>query len=180
MPVTSRQIASVLTAALLLSCGPCFATATLTLAWAPSDMAGLGGYRVYEGSASQNYTFMQDVGTATNATISGLLPGTTYYFTVTDYDINGLESLFATEISYTVPPVVPTLSVTLNQSRQVVLSGSAPPGYVYEVQARPFPNSSGWTVIGSVTVDSNNSFQFTDTTGMTNQVQFYRLHQTYP
>ena len=41
--------------------------------------------------------------------MSNLLNGTTYFFAVTAYDTNGLESDFSTEISYTIPepPVIP-------------------------------------------------------------------------
>ncbi len=176
-----RRLALMLVVALLTS-AHCFATGTLALTWGASNFVGLGGYRVYEGLASQNYTVVKDVGTATTATITGLLPGTTYYFTVTDYDLTGAESSFAPEISFTVPPSA-TLSITLNQSGQAVLSGIAPLGYTYDVQvcnAFPYSQPTSWTVIGSVTVDSNNSFNFTSPTIATNQSLFYRLRQSYP
>ena len=36
-------------------------------------------------------------------TISGLVPGATYYFAATTYNAAGLESPFSSEVSYLVP-----------------------------------------------------------------------------
>lgn len=82
----------------------------VTLAWNPSAGSGIAGYRLYQGVASQTYTNVIEVGNVTNATVSGLSAGVTYFFAVTAYDINGLESPFSSEISYTAansaPPAI--------------------------------------------------------------------------
>src|SRR6266481_7779941 len=77
--------------------------ASVTLVWNPSPGTNVAGYNVYYGVASRTYTNKVNVGNVTNATISGLIVGTTYYFAVTAYDTYGLESDYSTEISYTVP-----------------------------------------------------------------------------
>jgi regulation of enolase protein 1 (concanavalin A-like superfamily) len=60
-------------------------------------------YNLYYGGASQTYTNMVEAGDATNAIVSGLLPGAEYFFAVTAVDDVGLASVFSNEISYQVP-----------------------------------------------------------------------------
>src|SRR5215471_9428230 len=78
---------------------------SVTLAWNPSPASNIAGYRLYLGLSSGNYATSLDVGATTNATLANLTPGTTYFFAVTAYDTNRLESPFSGEISYTVPIV---------------------------------------------------------------------------
>lgn len=62
----------------------------------PLSLADIGGYRVYYGTSSGNYTNRVDVddGTAVQVTLSGL-PAGKYYFVVTIYDVSGAESKFS-------------------------------------------------------------------------------------
>jgi hypothetical protein len=76
---------------------------SVTLAWNQNADPTVIGYKAYYGVASRTYTNNIDVGNATNATISGLVEGATYYFATTAYNTLGLESGFSSEISYTVP-----------------------------------------------------------------------------
>ena len=76
---------------------------SVTLAWDPSPSAGVAGYRLYKGGASGAYTKVIDVGNVTSNRVSGLASGATYFFAVTTYDTNNLESDFSNEICYTVP-----------------------------------------------------------------------------
>ena len=52
-----------------------------TLAWNPSTDPTVVGYNLYYGGTSGTYTNMINAGNVTNTTISGLIQGTTYYFT---------------------------------------------------------------------------------------------------
>src|SRR5512138_106512 len=70
---------------------------SVTLAWSPSEGATVAGYRVYQGAGSGNYTNVIDVGDSTSATLSDLVPGTTYYFAASAYDVVGLESPLSAE-----------------------------------------------------------------------------------
>ncbi|HXR49257.1 MAG TPA: fibronectin type III domain-containing protein [Candidatus Limnocylindrales bacterium] len=89
-------------------------TQSVTLAWNPVTNANVAGYNIYYGSASGNYTNVISVGNVTNATISGLTEGATYYFATTTLSTSGLESAYSSEISYTVPVPngVPGIQVT--------------------------------------------------------------------
>ena len=72
----------------------------LTLEWDSNVEQDLAGYIVYYGTASRDYDYDVDVGDETSCTISNLYSGTTYYFAVTAYDIDGNESDYSAEIIY--------------------------------------------------------------------------------
>ena len=97
-------------------------SATVSLAWNPSPSPTVVGYNVYYGTASLAYTYEQSAGGATNATVSGLLPGTTYYFGVTALDAAGEESTFSNEVSYTAPGTAPSVPNPSNQG----VTGNSP------------------------------------------------------
>lgn len=78
-------------------------TTRATLEWDPNSESDLAGYRMYVGTASGEYGEPIDVGLTTTYTVTGLLPGRTYYFAVTAYNTSGLESGKSNEVSYTVP-----------------------------------------------------------------------------
>jgi hypothetical protein len=85
---------------------------SVALAWNPSSDTAVIGYRLYQGGASGVYTNSTDVGDVTNATISNLTPGSTYFAAVTAFDGIGLESSYSTEISFVAsnpPPPPPPL-----------------------------------------------------------------------
>jgi hypothetical protein len=95
----------------------------VTLGWNPNSEANLGGYRLYYGTASRNYTSSNRVEWwSTTSTVSNLTPGLTYYFAVTAVIADGTESGYSTEISYSVPAAAPSLDFT-----QVELTPPAPP-----------------------------------------------------
>ena len=73
------------------------------LAWDPDAGGAIAGYRLYDGVVSRTYTNVIDTGTVTTQTVSNLTAGVTYFFAVTAYDTNGLESDYSSEVSYTVP-----------------------------------------------------------------------------
>jgi len=63
-------------------------------------LAGLlAGYKVYYGTTPGVYTSVIDVGNVNSYQINGLTKGQTYHFTVTDYDINRVESDYSTVVS---------------------------------------------------------------------------------
>ena len=68
---------------LVLLHNPVQAAQSVTLAWDRSADPTVVSYNIYHGAASGNYTNIVNVGNSTNATIPGLIEGTTKYFTVT-------------------------------------------------------------------------------------------------
>jgi len=82
---------------------PAAQAAQITLAWDRNSEPDIAGYIVYYGYRSRYYTESINVGNWPSATISGLINGETYYFSVTAYDSEGIESDFSGEVSYTVP-----------------------------------------------------------------------------
>ena len=105
-----------------------FATGSVTLAWNASTNSSVVGYNVYYGGASGAYTNEICAGNATNATISGLVQGTTYYFAATSYAASGMESPFSSEVSYPVPMNVPPI-VNYSNTYTAVVTTNAPGFY---------------------------------------------------
>jgi hypothetical protein len=96
---------------------------SVTLAWDPSPDVSVVGYRLYYGVASGVYTNSAAVGNVTNATVTGLANGTTYYFAATAFDVDGVESPFSNEATNTIavptncPPTLDAIAnVTVNES----------------------------------------------------------------
>jgi hypothetical protein len=105
--ILSSILFSVLFAVMQLSA---FATRSVTLAWDASTDPSVVGYNVYYGGASGAYTNEICAGNTINATISGLVQGTTYYFAATTYAVSVVESRLSSEVSYLVPLDVPTVN----------------------------------------------------------------------
>jgi hypothetical protein len=102
------------------------ATQSVTLTWDSSDDPNVVGYKIYYGTASLDYTDSVMVGSVTNATITGLLDGTTYYFAATSLDSAGDESGFSNEAVFTTPtPPVVNLPPTLDPLPDLTLYQNA-------------------------------------------------------
>ena len=79
----------------------------VTLAWDANTEPELGGYKLYYGQTSGNYTWSVDAGNQTTYTLTGLTAGQTYYFAVKAYDRLGQnESAFSNAVQATIP--IPT------------------------------------------------------------------------
>jgi hypothetical protein len=103
------------------------ATGSVTLVWSGCTYSSVVGYNIYYGGASGTYTNAIYVGNTTNATISGLVQGTTYYFAATSLTSSGMESPFSSEVSYLVPLNVPTANQppTLNTITNLSINENA-------------------------------------------------------
>lgn len=116
---------------LILSVQPIFAAQSVTLAWNPNSETNLAGYRLYWGTGSRNYTFSNQVLVPkTDNTVSNLTGGVKYYFAVTAYTTDGLESDYSDEVSYTVPfmfPVALSVNNVANNGRNVRLNWTVTP-----------------------------------------------------
>ncbi len=93
----------------LLTLPVSLSAAEVSFSWLPNTQVGLGGYKIYYGRTSQNYTEVVDVGSPApsggriHGTVSGLEEGVTYFFTATAYANDGRESPYSTEVRYTIP-----------------------------------------------------------------------------
>lgn len=94
------------------------ATSSIAVNWAPiAYTSDTGGYRVYYSTASGgSYTYfgMTADKSATSLTVTGLNPGTTYYFTVKTrtnphgYNQNKVVSRYSAEVSAFLSPLILT------------------------------------------------------------------------
>lgn len=71
--------------------------------WQANTEPDVIGYNLYCGPASHTYTYVVPFGLVTNATISGLRDGTTYYFALVACTAEGERSDFSQEISQFIP-----------------------------------------------------------------------------
>jgi hypothetical protein len=78
--------------------------------WQPSASTNIAEYVIFYGTVSNIYTYSNSVGLATNAIITGLQPGMTYYFVVGDIDTSGVQSEPSGQVAYTVPAADPVIS----------------------------------------------------------------------
>ncbi len=85
---------------------------SLNVSWIACTDTNILGYKLYYGSASQQYTHIVEAGNTNNALISGVQPGNTYYFAATSYNGAGVESAYSPEVAYTVP----VINAALNSS----------------------------------------------------------------
>jgi len=97
---------------------PAGAAQSVSLAWNPSTSGDIAGYNIYYGVAYRVYTNVVTFGNVTNATVSGLLDGTTYYFAAKARNASGVESDYSNEASYAVP------AAATNSGLAVISSGS--------------------------------------------------------
>jgi VCBS repeat-containing protein len=98
----------------------------VTLAWSPNSEPDLAGYKLYYGTESGIYSQTNDVGNVTEYTVTGLDAGRSYFFALSAYDTEGLESVPSSEVVLDVTaPTVPTdLSGNAVSSTEVALSWS--------------------------------------------------------
>jgi hypothetical protein len=79
----------------------------VTLEWDPSPDAGVVEYRIYRGVLPRALLWQYHIpGTAATATLTDLLPGQLYYFSVSAIGANGVESDLSNIISFRVPSVI--------------------------------------------------------------------------
>ena len=154
------------------------AQTSVTLAWDPDPSGAIAGYHLHERIDGQAYTNVIDVGNATSATVSNLIAGVTYFFAVSAYDVNHVESDPSDEIPYTVPlPTnnIPPIALQIQSvpGGSFILNGTGQAGQTYNVLASQ--DLKVWTVIGTVTPDASGSFTFTDPAGTSLPMCLYRL-----
>jgi hypothetical protein len=157
---------------------PCLASpnpapASVTLAWDASPGQEVVDYKVYYGPTAGTYNQLVDVGSSTNATISGLEPGAQYFFAATATDAVGLESSFSNEIAYTVPLGIGRIELVLDPSRGLVLKGAGQIGRTYYIQASQ--DLVTWQVVNTVSLGQSDTFEVLNPVPSSYQTCFIRL-----
>lgn len=88
--------------------------ADVTLSLNPNSTTEPAGYKLYYGTKTKNYTSSVDLGAQVRdvqftVSIEEIVPGNTYYFAATAYDVDKNESAYSAEVYKTVPLLAPTL-----------------------------------------------------------------------
>jgi hypothetical protein len=153
---------------------------TVHLVWDASTDPTVSGYNVYYGGESGAYTNMTSTGIIPDAVVSGLVEGATYYFAVTAFDANGLESFFSNEVIYTVPVGAGAVQLQISGASggAFTLGGTGQTGHSYQIQAST--DLIAWTTIGTQAVDSSGVFAFTDNDAPNYPARFYRTLDVQP
>jgi len=104
--------------------------------------------------------------------VSGLQEGQTYYFAVTAYNSDGVESDFSSEVTYITPGFLSMVGGT--NSNLVSMKFPVAWGHWYEIQASE--DLQAWTTIGQTGVATSNAWtQFSDPQASQFPMRFYRL-----
>ena len=82
------------------------------LEWDSIPDPSIAGYNLYRGTKSRSYYQVVDVEDKTRVELTGIDPGTTYYFAITAYNSDRVESDFSDEVRFT-PPIDDVTATTL-------------------------------------------------------------------
>lgn len=130
---------------LLIATAAAYAGQSVTLAWNANSETNLAGYRLHYGPASRQYDQTLTVNAATTtATATNLVIGEKYFFAVTAFTVDGLESDFSNEVSFGFKPAPPA-----NLRIQVSLQSAATP-------QGPWKNL--WTLNQTATTGAESAF----------------------
>jgi hypothetical protein len=82
------------------------ATRSVGLNWAPSTeyedgapLIDLAGYRIWYGKSPRNYSSLIEIAPGTTSYTIHSLPASTYYFSITSYNHEGVESSLSNEVA---------------------------------------------------------------------------------
>jgi hypothetical protein len=158
--------AIVLPASVALPASPC------TLGWNQSQDVSVAGYVLYYGITGST-TNRQVLGMTNTVTLFNLLVSSNYFFYLTAYDAEGVESS-PSNVVYYKPQVLSPLKLTFPVQGTMNLQFSAAPGSVCLIEYTPTLNPAQWQILGSATADSNGNITITDSEAGSSSTRFYR------
>lgn len=148
----------------------------VSLVWDRSPDATVVGYRLHSGTESGIYTEHLDVGAHTSTAVTGLFRGETYYFAVTAYTADGIESDPSNEVSFTIPP-------GLRLARKAAPNDPARVQFQVTRGRKYMLEASGdlrfWTNLAEVVAASDGWIRYTDTNSSSASMRFYRLQSRF-
>lgn len=150
---------------------------SLGLAWTASADPEAVGCAIYYGTTSGIYIYRIDAGDATSANIYGLAVGVDYYFAVAAYDAAGNESNFSNEITVVLPATIPALQIRSAAAGQFTLTVAGLAGQTFQILATQ--DFTAWTAIGTVTLGTGGTLEFTDPDAPNYPQRFYRTRPTF-
>jgi hypothetical protein len=149
------------------------AVQSFSLAWNKSSDKKVTGYFLYYGTASGQYTSKINFSKNTRATVSNLQEGKTYYFAVTSYNAQGVESVPSKEITFIVPGAL-VLEPRSGSGGPACVKFPVAPKHWYEVQATQ--DLHNWVTIAKTTKATSNAWvEYADAAASACQQRFYRL-----
>lgn len=142
-----------------------------SLQWAPSLDLGILGYVVNYAVAGSSVTNQINVGQALSTTITGLLPSTTYSFSIFTLNVLGLQAIPLNQVLYTTPPISPLEIGPAGNG--AVLEFRVSPGAACHVEYTTSLSRPAWTVLTSAVADTNGLVKVSDP-GSPSGSRFYR------
>jgi hypothetical protein len=144
----------------------------LILGWNASPDATVVGYYLYYGPTTGVYTNKINVGTNTIFAVTGLVAGSTNYFTISSYNAAGIESGYVPEVSYIVPGILTLMQNPTNGIMRVQFPVAS--GQSYQLQASS--DLMYWSNLWLTPTETTNAWIEYDEP-LTNTVsrRFYRL-----
>lgn len=162
----------------LCALGPLHAEQEIVLAWDPVPNPAVAGYVIYHGTQSRVYDTRVDIGTNSIARLPNLKEGTLYFFAVTAYNKQLLESDYSQEVHYVTPgtnavspyvkivqqPEARAVALNSNVTFRVVATGGGTLSYQWRKNGENLPGarSAAYTVNG---VDTNAAGVYTVVVG---------------
>ncbi len=142
--------------------------------WNASASTDVTGYRIHYGTASRAYTASVVLGNVTSGTVSGLAEGITYYFALSTFNAEGLESDLTHEVIF--KPGLHTSQIGIAANGESIMTLRGLIGRQYDIEASEDMNT--WTLIDTITIPEGGSVKFTDPDAPLHARRFYRTRAT--
>ena len=159
---------------------PLHASQPVSLEWDVNSEPDIVGYRLHYGTSSGQYTTSVDVGNLTRATIQNLADENAYFFTVTAYNMAGLESQTSNEaVRPAIPPdptigaptfVINTMQRMTDGTIKLIVTGA--PGKINRLWAST--DLQTWTPLQDLP-NTTGSLEIIDDQAGSFKQRFYRL-----
>lgn len=154
---------------------PLASTMSLTLAWNPVPETNIRGYRLYVGTASNQYSQFYETGNTVSLTVGDLVSGQTYYFAVKAVATNGAEGEASVELIVPVSSNPKAMIDTFSSNIDENLTVSAPGILSNDTDmdsTRLYAALVSSPANGTVVLNPDGGFNYTPNTGFTGKDSF--------